>query len=863
MFPLKTSFTAGELTPHLYGRVDLNQYNLGARQMKNFFCHAHGGVSNRPGTLFICECPQPQGGIAEIHRLIPFQFSTEQGYILEFSHELIRVIKDGVLVEDGGAPVEIISPYYGNHLAEIDYAQSADVLFLVHRYHPPMKLSRTSDVDWTLEAVEFIDGPYLSRQPGDEQIALTPSGALGEVTLTASADFFNDTMVDRPLRLGYPDDEDPTIVSWSVAMITAVSDARTATADIEKSLGFDLIYNGDFETGMGGWEDWSRDNIESGVSGSVAYNAAEQAVELTNNVGIIIQILDYYPPSTELQVTLDFQFITLNNPEQGVIGPAVAEYDVLKTNDWDKYYLTGTVAGSGTYGTTRSTASWTFKTPKAGKDLALSVNGAFGDNLNGDNMVRLYSVSITRPDFETNEWRKFAWGPHNQGDELGYPRCITFFEQRMCFANSYAHPQSVWMSRTGDFYDFGFTTPGQDDDGIGYMLASRKINDIHWMAAAGDLIIGTSSNVWKISAGGQTDVVTPTSITARVQSGDGCAAMAPLWIGNAMLFVQRGGRSVRGLAYSLESDSFQSRDISVMAAHLFETRRIVSWDFASLHDSLVWCVGDDGVLLGLTYMPDHEVTGWHQHDTGYDAGYAQDEFADVCVLPGTESDDVYFLVKRTYRGGASLEQRYYVEKLMPRITLDKGVVINEREGIERLGQPYNYFFVDCGVIYQGAAETNILGLDHLEGYTVAILADGSVLPSQTVTNGIVVLAHAAETVIVGLPYESWLETLDLELADDQGTGQGRIKVVNRVTLKVHRTRGGEAGPRGVDQWDRIDQLRVRDVWDQQDPTALRTGNLDLVINSGWEQTGGLTIRNRDPLPVTILAVIPEVQLAER
>jgi hypothetical protein len=255
------------------------------------------------------------------------------------------------------------------------------------------------------------------------------------------------------------------------------------------------------------------------------------------------------------------------------------------------------------------------------------------------------------------------------------------------------------------------------------------------------------------------------------------------------------------------------------------------------------------------------VTGWHRHET-------DGEVVDVCVLPGTESDEVYFLVKRIYRGGASLEQRYYVEKLMPRITLGAGAIINEREGIDRLiyegsSQSYNYFFADCGVIYQGAAETNILGLDHLEGYTVAILADGSVLPSQTVTNGMVVLAHAAETVIVGLPYESWLETLDLELADDQGTGQGRIKVVNRVTLKVHRTRGGEAGPRGVDQWDRIDQLRVRDVWDQQDPTALRTGNLDLVINSGWEQTGGLTIRNRDPLPVTILAVIPEVQLAER
>jgi hypothetical protein len=340
--------------------------------------------------------------------------------------------------------------------------------------------------------------------------------------------------------------------------------------------------------------------------------------------------------------------------------------------------------------------------------------------------------------------------------------------------------------------------------------------------------------------------------------------MAPLQIGAAMLYLQRGCRNVRDLAYSLESDSFRGKDLSIMSSHLFDTRKIVSWAYAGLHDSIVWCVGDDGILVAMTYLPEHEVTGWHRHET------YQGEFKDVCVLPGEEIDEVYFIVQRFIWDNTlhDWQTQHYIERLMPRITLGKGPLVNEREGIDRLiaeglGQKYNYFFVDSGVIYQGGLETNIFGLRHLENQTVSILADGSVVPSQRVTNGRIVLDRPAKKVIVGLAYESILETLDLEITDNQGGSQGRTKVINRVTLKVHHTRGGEVGPRGIDQWDQLDPLRLRDYWDLNDPIALRTGNLSLVINSGWEQTGALTIRNRDPIPITVLAVIPEVQLAER
>ena len=125
----KPSFAAGEITPTMDGRVDLAQYNEGAQLLKNMIVHPYGGVSNRPGTNFVANAYSA----TEIHvtRLIPFTFSVTQAYMLEFSHLRVRVFKDGALVTGGTS--SFATTYTDDEIWDIDYVQSADVLYLAHR----------------------------------------------------------------------------------------------------------------------------------------------------------------------------------------------------------------------------------------------------------------------------------------------------------------------------------------------------------------------------------------------------------------------------------------------------------------------------------------------------------------------------------------------------------------------------------------------------------------------------------------------------------------------------------------------------------------------------------------------------------
>jgi hypothetical protein len=145
----QTSFGAGELSPNLYAREDIEKYSSGAALMRNFYVDYRGGASNRPGTEFKAECYS-----SAATRLIPFVFSQDQSYVLEFSATNIRVYQLGAYVTD------ITSPYTVDALFYLKYVQSADVMTITHPDYPPYNLSRTSLTTFTLEAVTV--GPTIA-----------------------------------------------------------------------------------------------------------------------------------------------------------------------------------------------------------------------------------------------------------------------------------------------------------------------------------------------------------------------------------------------------------------------------------------------------------------------------------------------------------------------------------------------------------------------------------------------------------------------------------------------------------------------------------------------------------------------------
>jgi hypothetical protein len=178
------SFNAGELSPQLKGRTDLEKYGNGCDEMVNFLPQIHGPARKRSGTRFVEEVKTS----SKVHRLIPFEFSTEQAYILEFGDETLRFYANGGIVLSGETIYEISTPYSSDDLAALDFAQSADVVYIAHPDYPAYKLSRFGPTNWTLTAVNF-DWPPFNDENVDP-LTLTPSAVTGNITVTASANLF-------------------------------------------------------------------------------------------------------------------------------------------------------------------------------------------------------------------------------------------------------------------------------------------------------------------------------------------------------------------------------------------------------------------------------------------------------------------------------------------------------------------------------------------------------------------------------------------------------------------------------------------------------------------------------------------------
>ena len=221
--PIFTNFTSGELSPRLNGRIDMDKYYNGASTISNFVVLMHGGLTKRPGTRFIREIKTSSGSNSGA-RLVPFVFSKTQAYVLEFGHNYIRFYKDeGIIVSSGTTPYEIATTYTAAQLDELEFVQSADILYIVHGSHEPAKLSRTGHTAWTLTDVDFKDGPYTAVN--GTSTTFSSSATTGSVTITASSSVFTANDVGRWIRMKAPD-------KWGAAEITGYTSGTQVTASV-------------------------------------------------------------------------------------------------------------------------------------------------------------------------------------------------------------------------------------------------------------------------------------------------------------------------------------------------------------------------------------------------------------------------------------------------------------------------------------------------------------------------------------------------------------------------------------------------------------------------------------------------------
>lgn len=808
---LLRSFAGGEITPELAGRLDLVKYQTGLSLARNFITLPHGPATRRPGFEFI----RAAGDSTKAVRLIPFTFSADQTAVLEFGHQYVRfhigaatllsptpagwvtttayavgdlVLQSGTkyycttahtsgtFATDLGAgkwyalpatgEYEIPSPFDEADLFDIHYTQSADVVTLTHPSYATRELKRLGATTWTLTTLSFA----------------APTNAPTTVAVTATV----------------AEDKNKTTQKYVVTTVGA--DGVTESLPSEpKAVSNNLTLAGNYNTIT-----WSA------VGGNTRYNVYKLRGGIYGYIG------QARPNTGAVTRTIS----TIDRPGAGVKTVTVtttaahgfANEDLVLIEDTGVTTLDGawviTVTGSTTF---------TYESVTDSTDSAATGTASIPElSIIDDNVL---------PDTTQSPPEDII--ALNAGTD-DYPAATTYHEQRRWFAGTNDKPQVLWATRTGTETNLTSSIPARDADGLEVRIASGQYNKIRHLIALSDLIAFTAGGEFRIYSD-NAPAITPTSITIKPQGYAGASNVQPVVTTGSILYVQAQGSRLRELSYSWEANAYRTVDASIMAPHRFNGYVIRDLAYGRAPDSIAWAVRDDGVLLGMTYVPDQQVYGWHAHDT-------DGTFESVCVVPENNEDVLYTVVKRNVNGS----DLRYIERLRTRI-------FTAQE---------DAFFVDSGLTYDGAPATTISGLGHLEGKEVAILADGAVHPRRTVTSGAITLDYAASKIHIGLPMTSDLRTLPLALESSQAAGQGTVKNVNKVHLRVAQSSVIQAGP----AFDRLREYPARAIADPYgSPPALRDGELTLSIDPSWNQDAAVCVRQDLPLPLTVLSMTLEIQ----
>lgn len=432
-------------------------------------------------------------------------------------------------------------------------------------------------------------------------------------------------------------------------------------------------------------------------------------------------------------------------------------------------------------------------------------------------------------------------------DTTGWPTSGTFHEQRLVLGGSILFPSTVAFSITGDFENFEPSdTDGTvaDDHGMTYTLDSDTINSIVWIKSGRRIRIGTVGQEFIIWSGADDLPITPTTIKADPESSYGSdLGVSSISVGRDVIFVNRTGRKLREMSYNFSEDGHDARDLTLLSENI-TIGKVVQIAYQSNPDEIIWCVLSTGNLVGLTYVKKQEVVAWHQHSMGgsFEGGHAVVDSIAVIPDPEGEYDELWAVIKRTINGAT----KRYIERMYR--TFDEDIILED--GV----------FLDSILFYEGAPTMSLRGLNHLEGEEVRIVSSGIDFGIATVVNGEIPLPRQMTKGYVGLMYINELRSLKFEGGSRKGVAQGRLTRAHEVTVRLNRTLGGKLG---FSKDSKLEDIFQRSAADKMGQTpALFTG--DKLVNFPSGHTRGLQvyIGQTQPLPMTVLSIMPDFDVEE-
>jgi hypothetical protein len=435
----------------------------------------------------------------------------------------------------------------------------------------------------------------------------------------------------------------------------------------------------------------------------------------------------------------------------------------------------------------------------------------------------------------TTRWQLGAWSATTE-----YPAVVTFFRSRLWWAGQLR----LWGSVPDDFENMAadFYNEVRADNAISRIITGQDVNDIEWIIGTDKLVVGTGGGEFVAGEITSSEPIGPANFAVIPQSLRRARSVKPSIIGSALLFLQRAGRKLLSLSFSIEADRLVSRDQTVLSDRVTRSG-IVQMAYQSEPYSLLWQVRADGKLIAFTFDQEQDVSGWHRHPVG-GTGVVVESIV-TGPTPDGGREELWAIVRRTINGTT----RRYVEYM------ERPWEGGDDDGTEGDEQE-DAFYVDSGLTYDGAAATTISGLGHLEGETVQILADGARQPDKTVSGGQITLSRAASKVHVGLQYVSRLVPMRLEAGGNIGTSQGKIKRIHELVVRFVDTLGGKIGMyRGT-----LDPISLRSPSTPMGaPEAIASGDHHMEFPGDYDREALIEIVQDAPLPMTVAAIIPELR----
>lgn len=930
---IQASFSRGEVSPSLYGRVDTKMYPTALRTARNTIIHTSGGISNRPGLQYV----GPVKDHTKQVRLVEFQFKSTDTHILEFGDQYIRVLRDDahvtedsvnisgatqadpvvittsvahgysdgdeILIENvsgmtelnnnryvianktattfeltdqvtgvnidgsgftaytsGGTTSRIFTlttPYLEADLFELKFVQSADVLTIAHPDYAVRELNRNALNDWTLTQ------PTFAPEQG------FPEG--GAVTVNTAGSVTHKYQVTAVSASG---EESLPFLNNTTKTITDISNANPAVVTAASH----------------GFSDGDEVHI-SGVSGMTEVNGRRFFVANSDTNTFELEdedSTDYAAYTSGGEAAQTFVSAansvavgaTMSNDVSWTAVDGAVKYSVYRDSEARGYY------------------GW------IGDTMAPNVSFLDAQNTAQDN-------SKTPPILNN---------PFRVAND--YPGAVGYFQQRRVFGGSNNSPDTSEYSRIGQFNNFTNSDAGSDSDAISATLTSDQVNQIRHYVSLKDLLIFTDGSEWQVSSGGDASF-TPTTITQSRQSRWGSSQRPPIVSGTTVIFMEDIENAVRSFGYSFQLDAYTGSHLSLLSKHLLEGYTISDWTYQRQPDSIIYMVRSDGKALTLSFDQEQEVVGWCRWDTLGD-------FESVAALrPSISSNEeaAYFIVKRKVNGNTvryierthsrfftDVRDAFFIDsglsldnpKTITAVTAADPVVVTcpshgfddgdevdlfdivwesnfdsvdnetqpdqlntkrytvnnstlntfelqDSDGNDIDGSAFNAY-ISGGTAREAVA--TVSGLDHLEGRTVQVLADGNVISDQTVSSGSLSLSPKASRVHVGLKYISDIETLDITA--DREILEGRFKKIPRVIIRFEKTRGLFVGH----DVDTLKEMKWRESELMANPTALKTGDEDKILDPRWNSHGRLFLRQKYPLPLTVLAIVPDIIIGD-